>query len=117
MNDSYYGWLTILLIPGVIGWLVCAVLASTVASDKGQGGFSWFVGGILFGPLALIAVAGSPDLKSRKLLEHLVRAIDPKYLYAEKPDLWPWQRRNQKRAEAERAQSGITVSDVTVSGR
>lgn len=37
-------------------WLICAVVCAAVASDKGQNAVGWFIGGLLFGVFALIAV-------------------------------------------------------------
>ncbi|MCB4407783.1 hypothetical protein [Synechococcus sp. MU1642] len=47
----------------VVFWILCGVFASTIAGGKGHGGCSWFLGGILFGPLALIATLGLRDRK------------------------------------------------------
>ena len=43
--------------------MLCGVFASTIAGGKGHGGCSWFLGGLLFGPLALIATLGLRDRK------------------------------------------------------
>ena len=47
----------------VVSWILCGVFASTIAGGKGHGACSWFLGGILFGPLALIAILGLRDRK------------------------------------------------------
>ena len=47
----------------VVFWILCGVFASTIAGGKGHGGCSWFLGGLLFGPLALIATLGLRDRK------------------------------------------------------
>ena len=47
----------------VVFWILCGVFASTIAGGKGHGGCSWFLGGLLFGPLALIATLGLRDQK------------------------------------------------------
>ena len=47
----------------VVIWILCGVFAGTIAGGKGHGGCSWFLGGILFGPLALIATLGLRDRK------------------------------------------------------
>ena len=44
-------------------WILYGVFASTIAGGKGHGGCSWYLGGILFGPLALIATLGLRDRK------------------------------------------------------
>ena len=41
--------------------VVCGCFTSHVAKNKGFDEGSWFFGGLLFGPLALIAAAGLPD--------------------------------------------------------
>ena len=50
-------------------WLPCAFYASHVAADKGHGKTGWwtewFWGGLLFGPIALIAAAGLGDKNQR----------------------------------------------------
>lgn len=63
-----YDLLGLLAIPILIGWLVCAGFCGTVAEEKGYSSGMWIFGGLLFGPLALIAVAGLPDKKLRNIL-------------------------------------------------
>jgi hypothetical protein len=48
--------------------VVCSCYASGIAGSNGHNVASWTIGGLLFGPLALVAVAGLPDLKQRKYL-------------------------------------------------
>jgi hypothetical protein len=43
-------------------WFGCAVLASSVADSKGRSGLMWFLAGVIFNVLALIAIAGMPSL-------------------------------------------------------
>ena len=45
-------------------WLACGFYAGTTASDKGHPGGAWFVGGLLFGPIALIAGCGSGPVQA-----------------------------------------------------
>jgi hypothetical protein len=48
-------------------WILCGFIACVIASGKGRSGFGWFLLGILFGPLALLAVAvASPDRSSKE---------------------------------------------------
>jgi hypothetical protein len=54
----------VLLITAV----VCSCYSNCLADSKGHNGGSWTIGGLLFGPLALVAAAGLPDLKQRKYL-------------------------------------------------
>jgi hypothetical protein len=63
----------VLLIGLVIG-VISGSLASHVAASKGCDGASWFVLGLFFGPLALLALAGMPDRK----LHRYLRAIAEK---------------------------------------
>lgn len=42
-------------------WLACAIFSWVVAREKQYSGFAWFLLGILFGPVALIATAGLPN--------------------------------------------------------
>lgn len=44
---------------------VSAVFCAVLASEKGYGVFGWFVLGLLFGTIALIAAAGLPDKLAR----------------------------------------------------
>lgn len=45
---------------GLLGWVACAAFAGHLAGEKGRCGFCWFVLGVVFGPLALIAAVGLP---------------------------------------------------------
>lgn len=45
----------------VVAWLGCGLFSGHLAAEKGRWGFWWFLMGILFGPIALIAAAGLPD--------------------------------------------------------
>ena len=42
-------------------WIPCGIYAGVIASSKDHNWFPWIVGGVLFGPVALIATAGLPD--------------------------------------------------------
>ena len=59
------------LFPLSVGALACAFLTSAVAETKGHGPLAWMAAGLFFGPLALLAAVGLPDLKSRKYLRLL----------------------------------------------
>ncbi len=41
-------------------WIFCAVAAQSAAEEKGRSGFAWLVAGLLFGVLALVAIAAFP---------------------------------------------------------
>lgn len=48
-------------------WLVCGIFAAVVAGSKNRGGCGWFIAGVLFGPFALIAIAGmAPRLQTEQ---------------------------------------------------
>ena len=49
-------------------WIPCAIFCGTIAEDKGHGGIAWFWGGLLFGPIALLAVAALGDRKLRRYI-------------------------------------------------
>lgn len=49
-------------------WIPCAVMSGLNAADKGHSELGWMLGGLLFGPLALIAVAGMGDRKMRRYI-------------------------------------------------
>ena len=52
--DSLFGLVLML-------WIPCGIYAGVIASSKDHNWFPWIVGGVLFGPVALIATAGLPD--------------------------------------------------------
>lgn len=60
-------------------YVACAFLlgfiCASVAEAKGLSVFSWFIAGLLFNLVALIAVAGMPDLKSQTYLRRLAEAL------------------------------------------
>lgn len=59
--------LPLVLILGVI----CGLYSGVVAGAKGYDSAIWFIGGLLLGPLALLASVGLPDLKLRRYLRLL----------------------------------------------
>ena len=52
----------------VIVWFSAAFFCGEVAYQKGYSGTAWAIGGLFFGFIALIAVAGLPDRKLRKYI-------------------------------------------------
>ncbi len=54
LNILMFGWI-------FVAWVATAFYTATVASDKGKRFGWWFIGGILFSLVALIAAAGLPD--------------------------------------------------------
>lgn len=64
MDATTAGALGVLSFFGIywfLAWVACGAFSSHVASEKERCGACWFVWGILFGPLALVAVVGLPD--------------------------------------------------------
>tara|TARA_B100000401_G_C52190130_1_gene431953 strand:+ start:210 stop:482 length:273 start_codon:yes stop_codon:yes gene_type:complete len=57
-------------------WLPLGFFSNTVANSKGYNGISWFFGGVLFGPIALISIVGMPDKTSRKYLKVMAEILD-----------------------------------------
>jgi len=54
-------------------WIVCGASSAVVAGSKGHQTITWFIGGLLLGPIALIASTGLPDLELRRLLRQSTR--------------------------------------------
>ena len=59
-------------------WLILAAffaLTTAVAAEgKGHDSVSWGFYGLIFGPFAMLAVCGLPDLKTRKILRSIAEA-------------------------------------------
>ena len=49
-------------------WIPCAFFSAVIADDKGHGGVAWFCGGLVMGPLGLVAVAALSDRKLRRYI-------------------------------------------------
>ena len=49
-------------------WIPCAIFCGTIAEDKGHSGIAWFWGGLLFGPIGLLAVVALSDRKLRRYI-------------------------------------------------
>lgn len=43
-----------------VGWVACGVFSAYVAAQKNRCIPCWFVWGVVFGPIALIAIVGVP---------------------------------------------------------
>lgn len=56
--------------------LFMAIWSADIAEQKGHKGVSWGFAGFFFGPLALIAVAGLPDLVTRRYLSKVAGIAD-----------------------------------------
>ncbi len=58
----------------LLAGIVNACFCMSIAESKGFNGISWAAGGFFFGPIALLAAVGLPDIKQRRylrlLLEH-----------------------------------------------
>ena len=59
MQVFYWVWVIALAIA-------CSVWAEDIAKLKGHNTKQWMVAGFIFGPIALIALAGYPDLEKRR---------------------------------------------------
>ncbi len=57
-------------------WIPIGFFTTTVANSKEYNGFAWFIGGILFGPIALISIAGMPDKRSKNYLKVIAEILD-----------------------------------------
>ena len=72
-----------MLMPADLGILyiflgvIFALFCSSIAREKGYGEFAWAVIGFFFSFIGLIAIAGMPDLVSRKYLRRLAEALPP----------------------------------------
>ena len=60
----------------VVGFIF-ALFCSSIAKEKGYGEAGWAFVGFFFNFIALIAIAGMPDLVSRKYLRRLAEALPP----------------------------------------
>jgi threonine/homoserine/homoserine lactone efflux protein len=66
-----------LFIPyAAVGFLL-AMFCSSIAREKGHNEIVWLVLGFFFSFIALIAIAGMPDLVTRKYLRRLAEALPP----------------------------------------
>ena len=52
-------------------WIPCGIYAGVIAASKNHNWLPWIVGGLVFGPVALIATAGLPDRKLTKFVRLL----------------------------------------------
>lgn len=50
----------LLMTWGFLTWLACAVFCANLAYAKKRNGFLWFLAGLAFSIIALIAIAGMP---------------------------------------------------------
>ena len=60
----------------VVGFIF-ALFCSSIAKEKGYSEAAWAVIGFFFNFIALISIAGMPDLVSRKYLRRLAEAFPP----------------------------------------
>ena len=65
-------WKPLLMV--LVAHLISGGLARTVASQKARSSRRWLMAGLLFGPLALLAVAGLPDRHQIVYLRYLAEA-------------------------------------------
>ena len=67
-------------------WLPCAFYSGATAKSKGHGGMEWGIGGLLFGPIALVAAAGLSDHKIQRYQRFLAEAAG--YQNSSTPSDW-----------------------------
>lgn len=48
----------------LVVWIACGAFASFVAKSKGRSATTWCILGLLFGPMALLAIAGAARLRT-----------------------------------------------------
>ena len=58
----------------LITWVVCGLVAMSVAEAKGCNGIFWLLGGFFFGPIGVIGAAGLPDRKLRRTMRLMAEA-------------------------------------------
>lgn len=63
------GFASFMGLYGLIAWFACGAFSSHVASEKNRCGICWFIWGIIFGPMALLAVVGLPNQSKSKGVE------------------------------------------------
>ena len=57
-------------------WIPIVFFTTTIANNKDYNGLTWFIGGFLFGPIALISIVGMPDKKLKKYLRVITEILD-----------------------------------------
>ena len=60
-----------LFIPVLLVAVVFGCFTNAVAESKGHYGTAWFFGGLVFGPIALLASLGLPDLRLRGYIRRI----------------------------------------------
>lgn len=68
----------------ISGFIATAFFTGHAANDKGRSGIGWWLLGLLFGPLALLAIAALGDRHQRRYLRFLAEKDGYKT-----PDLYP----------------------------
>jgi len=56
---------TVNLIVYAVLWVACGGLSGALAGVKGFDKTTWFMAGLFFGPVGLIAAAGLPDRRAK----------------------------------------------------
>ena len=67
-------------------WLPCAFYSGATANSKGHGGMEWGIGGLLFGPVALVAAAGLSDHRVQRYQRFLAESAG--YQNSSTPSDW-----------------------------
>jgi len=79
MEDSYVN--TLLTIWGISGVIIGAFCAY-VAKQKNREAMPWFIGGLFFSIIALIAIAGVPVLENKEFVSS--KKLEDKIIASEK---------------------------------
>ena len=65
-----------LFLPFFFIWIPTAFFTATVAANKDCYVIPWTIGGLFFGPVALISIAGMPDRRSRKYMRLIAEKLE-----------------------------------------
>jgi hypothetical protein len=77
MAESAAGAAILFFFIYAVSAVILGFICASVAGAKGLSTIGWFFAGLLFSFAGLIAVAGMPDLVSRKYLRRLAEALPP----------------------------------------
>lgn len=71
MSEMSEGVATAIIVVAIILWIGAATMCAVVARVKGESEGTWFVVGLIFSWMALIAIAGMPDNKTDRRLQSI----------------------------------------------
>ena len=55
----------------IIAWFICGFICAVISSSKGHNFASWFIIGILFGPIAILAISMKSKAEDRVKIDSL----------------------------------------------